>query len=133
MGGAILDFFYPVGSYYETSDTSFDPNTAWGGTWVKETGGQVHVSSGGSYSVSGANSNTSDGGSKDAVVVSHTHRVSSGWSSASGTDRITYGQVSGAYYNEGSGAVQFIQNTGVSGTDKNMQPYIVVNRWHRTA
>jgi len=33
----IYDVFYPVGSYYETSDASFDPNTAWGGTWVKET------------------------------------------------------------------------------------------------
>lgn len=25
---------YPVGSYYETSDTNFNPNTAWGGEWV---------------------------------------------------------------------------------------------------
>lgn len=32
-----LDYYYPVGSYYETSDASFDPNTAWGGTWNKET------------------------------------------------------------------------------------------------
>lgn len=32
--GAILDVFYPVGSYYETSDTTFNPNTSWGGTWV---------------------------------------------------------------------------------------------------
>lgn len=29
--------YYPVGSYYETSDSSFDPNTAWGGTWEKST------------------------------------------------------------------------------------------------
>ena len=28
-----VDMIYPVGSYYETSDTTFDPNTAWGGTW----------------------------------------------------------------------------------------------------
>lgn len=32
----ILDC-YPVGSYYETSDTTFDPNIAWGGTWVEDT------------------------------------------------------------------------------------------------
>lgn len=30
----LVDMIYPVGSYYETSDTTFDPNTAWGGTWV---------------------------------------------------------------------------------------------------
>ena len=27
----LLDFFYPVGSYYETSDSTFDPNSSWGG------------------------------------------------------------------------------------------------------
>lgn len=30
----IIDVFYPVGSYYETSDTAFDPSTSWGGTWT---------------------------------------------------------------------------------------------------
>ena len=31
--------YYPIGSYYETSDTAFNPNTAWGGTWVSEVNG----------------------------------------------------------------------------------------------
>ena len=34
-GGSLIDFFYPVGSYYETSDATFNPNISWGGTWVK--------------------------------------------------------------------------------------------------
>lgn len=34
----ILDMFYPVGSYYETADSSFDPEANWGGTWVLENG-----------------------------------------------------------------------------------------------
>lgn len=42
----ILNTIYPVGSYYETSDGDFDPNTAWGGTWVKDTPGRVMVSQG---------------------------------------------------------------------------------------
>lgn len=29
----MLDFFYPVGSYYETSDATYDPNVSMGGTW----------------------------------------------------------------------------------------------------
>lgn len=29
----LLNLIYPVGTYYETSDTDFDPNTSWGGTW----------------------------------------------------------------------------------------------------
>lgn len=34
-GSGVLDF-YPVGSYYETSDSNFDPNAEWGGTWLSE-------------------------------------------------------------------------------------------------
>ena len=26
----LLDLFYPIGSYYETSDPDFDPNVEWG-------------------------------------------------------------------------------------------------------
>ena len=39
----MLNLFYPVGSYYETSDTTFNPNTAWGGTWVEDTAGRMLV------------------------------------------------------------------------------------------
>lgn len=38
---SIFDIIYPIGSYYETSDSTFDPNTAWGGTWVKVAGGLI--------------------------------------------------------------------------------------------
>lgn len=34
-----LDKYYPIGSYYETSDTDFDPNVSWGGTWIQDTEG----------------------------------------------------------------------------------------------
>lgn len=46
---AMLDFFYPVGSYYETSDITFDPNVVWPGTWVLEAEGLAHVSAGTTY------------------------------------------------------------------------------------
>ncbi len=36
---ADIDFFYPVGSFYETTNVNFNPNIQWGGTWEKiETG-----------------------------------------------------------------------------------------------
>lgn len=73
----LIDIFYPVGSYYETSDTTFNPNTTWGGTWILETEGQVHVSAGTNYSVSGATgasgAGISDGGDTDAIVPYHNH------------------------------------------------------------
>lgn len=55
----ILDIFYPIGSYYETSDTDFDPNTAWGGTWVLEAEGLAHISAGNNY-VAGNNYGAND-------------------------------------------------------------------------
>ena len=30
---SLFDIFYPVGSFYETSDANFNPSTIWGGTW----------------------------------------------------------------------------------------------------
>lgn len=32
--------FYPVGSIYTSIEATFDPNTAWGGTWEKITAGK---------------------------------------------------------------------------------------------
>ena len=31
----LLNYFYPVGTIIESFDSSFDPNSIWGGTWVK--------------------------------------------------------------------------------------------------
>lgn len=30
----LLDWYYPVGSYYETPFSNFNPNVSWGGTWI---------------------------------------------------------------------------------------------------
>ena len=160
----IAEIVYPVGCYFETTDTSFDPNTAFGGTWVLETGGQVHVSAGSGYAISGALTNRSDGGSKDAIVPYHTHSTSvtqptftipnhthTGYfrqDNRVGGDADRLGH-SGSYDSYGititppsggGGACTRTTNVavsvaaaGVAVANKNMQPYIVVNRWHRTA
>ena len=31
----ILDYFYPIGTVYETMKDTFDPNVSWGGTWER--------------------------------------------------------------------------------------------------
>ncbi len=132
-GGSLLDIFYPVGSYYETSDSTFNPNVQWGGTWVLENEGQVHVSAGENYEVGDTGGEVNHLLTIDELPP-HNHRVSSGWQSASGQpDRITYGAVNGQYQNTGNGNISFVENTGGNVAHNNMQPYIVVNRWHRTA
>ena len=48
----LIDIIYPVGTYYETTDNTFDPNTAWAGTtWQKITDGRVLIAGGGDYTV----------------------------------------------------------------------------------
>lgn len=46
---ALFDFIHPVGSYYHTSDSSFNPNDVWGGNWVPLGEGQVLLSAGSNY------------------------------------------------------------------------------------
>lgn len=46
IGKELFDIFYPVGSYYETSNVNFNPNTNpnWFGEWTEDTEGQTLVS-----------------------------------------------------------------------------------------
>ena len=63
------------------------------------------------------------GGSKDAVVVEHSHKIGDqSGSSGSGTTNTRY---IGKEIESNLLGIPYTDNTGVSGTDKNMQPYIV--------
>lgn len=159
----LINLIYPVGCYFETTDENFDPQTTFGGTWVLETPGQVHVSAGTGYEVAGGLTNTSDGGESTVTLdvtqmPSHTHvqnahnhgqdahqhglreqsnSVASG--SSHGRPR-TDSQTSLGYGYWTSAAQPGIwyatatnQNTGGGQPHNNMQPYINVYRWHRTA
>lgn len=198
----VYGLVYPVGSYYETSDSSFDPNEAWGGTWVLEASGKVHVSAGTGYALG------STGGNKDAIVPYHKHTLTapsvtvpahghgftqpkipnhkhepnsvkanalfciirsiSGRAGLLDASKVTTGSAryifaSNTSYDDlelngytgnpaslpsctgGAVADKAAFNATVSGgsiayagtsgnlTNANMMPYIVVNRWHRTA
>ena len=149
----ILDTFYPVGSYYETSDTNFNPNTAWGGIWILETAGMVHVSSGTGYTVSGANSadgaGAKDGGAATVALTAaqtgirnHTHTYSDyNTTYTLGTTKRKPGTSTAVAYGTsltaGGGATTRTSKNPASeqsgAAHENMPPYIVVNRWHRTA
>ncbi len=129
---AMIDRFYPVGSYYETSDASFNPNTAWGGTWVLEAEGQVHIGAGSTYTIG-------DTGGEET----HTLTVDEMPSHNHDGGILINNTVSGGarYYFPASSTTNgtnvsnslIIGNTGGGQAHNNMQPYIVVNRWHRTA
>ena len=127
-----IDLFYPVGSYYETSDANFDPNVTWGGTWVLETSGQVHVSAGTGYNIG-----DTGGEATHTLTVNemphHRHDIAlynSGYSQqSSARDCVT----TNAWSDRWSLVGDYMDGVGRNDPHNNMQPYIVVNRWHRTA
>ena len=123
---------YPVGSIYINATDATDPATLLGfGTWAIFGAGQVPVgidSSQVEFDTAGKT-----GGSKDAVVVEHTHTTP--------PDILFGNQATGGNNIDGPGSIYAKINTdtrqtastGVSGTNKNLQPYVVVYMWTRTA
>lgn len=123
LNGKLLDFIYPVGSYYETSDTSFNPNTAWGGTWVEDTKGRVTVA---------LDSEDTDFDTINEIGGEKAHTISI----LELPKNIVYDEEKGSgeycYYAAG-GSRGYKVNKNANLPHNNLQPYVVVKRWHRTA
>lgn len=144
---ALGSLFYPVGSIY-SSTVSTNPGTSLGfGTWTAFGAGRVMIGNGGGFTAGAT------GGSADAVVVSHTHTATSTDSghthtysgSVESTGQFQYsaggglpgtGRPLNAGSTTASGTASItttVATAGVSGTNANLQPYIVVYMWERTA
>jgi hypothetical protein len=150
---ASLTAVYPVGTIY-TAVVSTNPATLLGfGTWTAFGTGRVMV--GIDTSDAGLATAEQTGGSKNAIVVSHTHTATSTVTDPQHQHAASSGNFltetgSGSYAYGGTGAnISVVTNTanastgvtvattnsteGSSGTNANMQPYIVVYMWKRTA
>jgi hypothetical protein len=144
-----LQSLYPVGSIYINAGVTTNPATLLGfGTWAAFGAGRVMVGLNGSDALFDALEET--GGSKDAVVVSHAHTASSsvidpGHShtvpTGSNTNAgsfvhealIAYGSEATSTSTTGVTVSTTVNTTGSSGTNANLQPYITVAMWKRTA
>lgn len=140
----LIDLFYPVGSYYETSNLTFDPNVSWGGTWSEDTKGYVTVGAdavGDSGLVNTGLPILDVGetvGEKDhpltvAEMPTHNHTIGENnlWGQIS-----TYGYINpGATSSAGRADIMGNTTNYVGGGQphNNMQPSIGVRRWHRKA
>lgn len=151
---AALQAVYPVGSIYINAGVTTNPATLLGfGTWVAFGAGRVMVGLNGSDSLFDSLEET--GGSKDAVVVSHSHTANTG---GAGAHAHSIRTSTGTSRDGGFGAVTTdannfsttmlagntdtigdhthavtVNSTGSSGTNANLQPYITVAMWKRTA
>jgi hypothetical protein len=146
---AAIATLYPVGSIYINATSSTNPATLLGfGTWTAFGAGLVMVgfdSSNALFDTAGE-----EGGSADAIVVSHTHTATSTVTD-NGHNHNTYN--SGSIGNAGGGqsltkqaaqnqpvttattgitVATTVNSTGSSGTNANYQPYITVYMWKRT-
>jgi len=148
---AALQLIYPLGSIYTNASYGTNPATLFGfGTWTQFGAGKVLVGINGadaSFDVLGET-----GGSKDSVVVSHTHTASgtTGGQSATHTHASVAMQVGGPFGSTDRSDFSFTTSSvnsndhthafsattndpGVSGVNANLQPYVVVYIWQRTA
>jgi len=158
---AALQAVYPVGSIY-ISTTATNPATTFGfGTWTAFGAGRAIV--GQDTGDSSFDTLEETGGSKDAIVVSHTH---TGSTNSTGShahaspspidctpDQYPFGSTTSpsgniSYFCDSNGTTSVktltasagdhshtvtVDSTGSSGTNANLQPYVVVKMWKRTA
>lgn len=128
---------YPVGSIYMSISSSFNPNSSFGGTWVKISEGHCLIQAGDRY-ILGSTGGESTHTLTVQEMPKHAHAVVrndgekiSSWPTnvmdgdkwyvpADGTN--TYGHMEYMAAFEGG-----------SNAHNNMQPYLAVNIWQRTA
>lgn len=128
LATAVKDALYPIGSIYTNATNSTNPATLIGfGTWVAFGAGKVIVG----IDSGDADFDTAEetGGSKDAVIVNHNHSITQ-----RGIQGNSYDTLEAISFDIGGteGTVN-TSNAGESGIGKNLQPYIVVYMWKRTA
>lgn len=140
-----LRSLYPVGSIYINAAVDTNPATLLGfGTWVEFGAGRVMIGQDSADPLFDTLQET--GGNKDAIVVSHTHSINDPGhfhttrvGNTDGLDPTSAGpetergavMVNTASDTKTTGIT--VNSTGSSGTNANLQPYVVVKMWRRTA
>jgi hypothetical protein len=142
---AALSAAYPVGSIYINATSASNPSSLLGfGTWTAFGAGRVLVGLDAGDALFDTAEET--GGSKDAIVVSHTHTATvtdpghahsydrPGPSNAANPPGASGSTANAATTGTASTGISVTNSTtGSSGTNANVQPYITVRMWKRTA
>ena len=131
-GKALRDIFYPIGAIYQ-STVNTDPSTFIGGTWERFGNGRVLV--GVDENDSDFNTSIKTGGEKTHTLTigeipSHSHRQNvTANSGGTALRRDWSSDGDGRIYDQGVNT----ESTGGGGAHNNLQPYITVYMWRRTA
>ena len=134
-GTTVLDM-YPVGSIYQTTSSTFNPQTAWGGTWerIKD---RFLLAAGTAYA-GGSTGGEATHKLTAQEMPSHTHTMyvnndgsASSWSPTFGDYLIKPDGVTTSKKNYQAKLAQ--NGAGLDQAHNNMPPYLAVYIWKRTA
>nr|DAU03466.1 MAG TPA: baseplate wedge protein [Caudoviricetes sp.] len=128
MGTALLDLLRPVGSIYQSTDST-SPEELFGGTWeqVKD----VFLLAAGDFHAAGSTGGEESHTLTKAEIPDHAHTLKyTGQSVTEGVNAIRLYQAASDQYNAYSGG----QSSDCGGqAHNNMPPYLAVYTWRRTA
>ena len=129
---------YPVGSIYISTSPTFNPNTTWGGTWKKTSEGRCLIGANDTYPL-GSTGGEAEHTLSISEMPSHDHNLSDwamSWkiSGVSGEVNLNASATADAWSNNhGYFKSQNSKATGGNQPHNNMQPYLAVYIWERTA
>lgn len=131
-GNTLIDKIYPVGSIYISTSASFNPQTVWGGTWRKTADGRCLIGASDKYPLG------STGGEAEHTLTvnempAHRHYKSRvNWYNNLQTNGIS-ANITAQSYLKVDGTDNYTNYVGGSKAHNNMQPYLAVYIWERTA
>ena len=125
---------YPVGSIYISTNSNFNPNTTWGGTWRKTAEGRCLIGANDTYPL-GSTGGESTHTLTTEELPQHSHGI---YGADSRSGNVTLPQPRFTYKDTGqtTSYVSGIMGTELTGNNNphnNMQPYLAVYMWKRTA
>ena len=131
---------YPIGSIYVSTSATFNPQTTWGGTWVKTAKGRCLIGANDTYPLG------STGGEEAHYLTGnemppHGHSAGIAYNFKLSNQGIANSAIDHngeqfLYIDQSSTTASTVLNTNSSGSGashNNMQPYLAVYIWERTA
>ena len=137
-GNELIDRIYPVGSIYISTSPSFNPQTVWGGIWKKTADGRCLIGANSTYPLGSTGGEASHCLTIDEIP-SHDHNLSDwamSWKQNGARGEVNLGVSATAEAwsnNRGYFKSQTSKATGGGQAHNNMQPYLAVYIWERTA
>lgn len=126
---------YPIGSIYMSTNTNFNPNTSFGGTWVKTAKGRCLIGANDTYTIGtegGALIHTHEAGNLISKVAPYGDKLTLNTTSVgSWQSDLTYDVTKATKEPQQNNYATRV--AGSTAQASNMQPYLAVNIWERTA